>query len=135
MINPAKLDVRRFGRFIVSGVASTVFYFGAATVLYWIWPDHPISSSLLAYVLCIGLSFLLQRNFTFRSEGKLSNESPKFVATSIAGLVLSTLVVRMGMMMGLHPIVTYLLVAIIVAPLSYVLLSLVVFTSNRHTYP
>lgn len=81
----------------------------------------------MSYVLCVGISFILQKYFAFRANGSLRFELPRFIFTALLGLILSTLIVIAGLGLGLPAAMCYFIVAVIVAPLSYVLMSQFVF--------
>ncbi len=74
---------------------------------------------------------MLQRNFTFRASGPLDFEFPRFAIASLLGLILSTLIVRLSLELGYSALAGYVIVAIIVAPLSYWLLAQFVFITQR----
>lgn len=122
--------LQRLIRFGLAGAVSTVCYFVLATGFFWLMPGHGVASSVIAYCLCIALSFLLQRNFTFRADGAFHFEFPRFTVSSLLGLLLSTLIVQVGLSMGLSAIVCYLIVALVVAPLSYLLMARFVFPTQ-----
>lgn len=130
-MNPVNLNLQRFTRFLAAGAVSTLLYFLLASLLLWKIPERPVLASTISYVACIAISFLLQKHYTFRSKGDPRIEGPRFVAASITGLVLSTLIVQTGTAMDAHPMVAYGVVATAVPPLSYILLALLVFIPDR----
>src|SRR6201991_1208106 len=81
--------LHRLIRFGLSGVATTLFYFVMTNVLVLVLQVPPVAASVGAYVLSIGVSYLLQSRFTFQVEKGSFDQVAKFVVTSVAGLVVS----------------------------------------------
>lgn len=56
-------------KFIASGIVATMSYAGIYLILIrYAFPEQAILSSVMAYILCIAISFLLHRNWSFSSE-------------------------------------------------------------------
>jgi putative flippase GtrA len=120
-------------RFGISGATTTLAYLVLTVVMIRRFPDFPLAINIFAYTVCLLFSFLLQKHFTFRGDDAVHRELPKFVFTAFVGLGLSSITVATGTRLGLDPIVCFLAVALVVAPLSYVLLDRFVFRSKRKT--
>jgi putative flippase GtrA len=82
-------SMHRLIRFGLSGVATTLFYFALTNVLVLALHVQPVTASVCAYILSIGVSYLLQSRFTFQVRGDSFDQVAKFVVTSIAGLIVS----------------------------------------------
>lgn len=75
-------------RFIGMGLISTAAYFCLVMALY-AFGLAPTTASFVALVTCWGLSWQLQRNVTFRAGSPSTAEIVRFVAMSLAGLVVA----------------------------------------------
>lgn len=126
-------QVFKLFRFGVSGLVSTFAYFFIAIALSNLGTNSPVTNSVIAYLCCIALSFVLQRQFAFRANGKLRSELPRFVTTSLAGLLLSTLIVGL-VVEGFHqsPTAGYAVVVLVVPAFSFLMFDRFVF---RHAPP
>jgi putative flippase GtrA len=79
-------------RFIAMGLVSTGVYFVAILALHALGLT-PRRASAAALVLCWGVSWLAQRSFTFRAGETGTAEIVRFVAMSLAGLLLAHLTI------------------------------------------
>ncbi len=120
-------DPLRVLRFLISGGVATLSYLAFVFLGYRLLPSNPVLASFLAYTCSIGVSFALQRYFTFRSNGAVAFELPRFVVSSLIGLALSTVIVAGALAFDLHPAWGFVLVAVVVAPTSYLLMAHFVF--------
>lgn len=122
---------RRVTRFGVAGAFTTGAYLALTFGFSRFDPSSPVWASIVAYLLCIVLSFVLQKHFAFRAGGAVRFEFPRFALASLVGLLLSTGIVAAGVAAQLPPWFCYLAVALLVAPLSFLLLDRVVFVFDR----
>jgi putative flippase GtrA len=85
-------------RFIVVGCANFVVSFAAFYASYQYWPLGASSgrgavANVLAYAAGMLNSFVLNRLWTFRAEGRVAVHAAKFIALNAVTLVASTLLV------------------------------------------
>jgi putative flippase GtrA len=118
-------------RFVVIGCAVAGIYYGAAwagTVLgHW---SLPVASAL-AYMLCVPISYILHRVFSFRSQSRVLPESSRFIASSVAGASFAALVPVMLMAAGLSLGAALAANCLITPGLTYLLLSRWVFPERK----
>jgi putative flippase GtrA len=81
-------------RFAISGIFTTVLYFLLTTLTTYLLVINPALASGLAYVFCVVISYFLHSRFTFRTRRDTHAQIAKFLSVSLAGLVISTLVMR-----------------------------------------
>lgn len=119
-------------RFGLSGLAATVAYLVIAILLSAVLPGRETLVSVFAYCCCIAISYLLQKYYTFRVRGRVPFERSRFVAASLFGLLLSTLIVHATTRwLGWSSMAAYLAVVATIPLLSYLLFSRFVFESSR----
>lgn len=120
--------IMRIFRFGTVGGLATLAYFVVASGLTFLWPGHELGVSLLAYSLCIALSYTLQRTVTFRSRGVVKAEATRFTLVSVFGLLVSSAIVLVSTsVLNLSPYTAYLLVLVTIPVANYVLFSRYVF--------
>jgi putative flippase GtrA len=77
-------------RFAVVGLASTALYFAA--LLIGVRAGAPASvAGLIAYIVIMGLNYLAQRWWTFRSKRAHRSSLVRFAGTHVVGVGLNTL--------------------------------------------
>lgn len=86
MLPPSLHRVVRFG---LSGLVSTLVYFVLTNALVLVASMMPTTASVCAYLLSLGVSYLLQSRFTFRVNADSVDQIVRFVVTSLAGLMIS----------------------------------------------
>ncbi|WP_162314773.1 GtrA family protein [Pseudoxanthomonas yeongjuensis] len=119
-------------RFGIAGLISSLSYALFTWTLVYAFRMSPVVSSAIGYALAIPLSFLLQRSFSFRSEGSKRRQAPRFmlvhgfnILVSIA--VMDLLVSALGMDYRIGIAITMLLIPL----LSFLAMNLWVFRSSR----
>lgn len=80
-------SLHRVARFRLSGVVATLVYFLLTNLLVLAAGMPPTPASVCAYLLSLGVSYLLQSRFTFRMWAASVDQMTRFVITSLAGLV------------------------------------------------
>lgn len=127
---PAKLL-----RFALVGGLSTLAY-GLFT---WSLVERggftPLAATLLGYLLCIPLNFLLHRGFTFRSEDAVQRQAPRYllvhggnILASLAAMYLATDVLRVDYRWGVLATMT------LVPVLMFLMLDSWVFRKQRRHF-
>lgn len=82
-------SLHRVARFGISGAAATLVYFLLTNVLVIAAGLLPTVASVCAYLLSLGISYLLQSRFTFQANTDSLDQMTRFVITSLAGLVIA----------------------------------------------
>jgi putative flippase GtrA len=87
LLTPSPLHlVVRFG---LTGLTTTHVYFFLTNAFVLLLGMPPAVASVCAYLLSIGISYLLQSRFTFRVNSDSVDQVVRFVVTSLAGLAVS----------------------------------------------
>jgi putative flippase GtrA len=76
-------------RFGLTGVTTTLVYFFLTNAFVLLLRMAPVAASVCAYLLSIGISYLLQSRFTFRVNNDSVDQVVRFFVTSLAGLAAS----------------------------------------------
>jgi len=82
-----------FGRFSFVGAINTGLYFILTNVILFFELTQTIVASNVSYIFLIIISFFAHSNFTFRVKNIEINQFQKFVVLSLAGLILSNLII------------------------------------------
>jgi putative flippase GtrA len=85
----------RLGRFGIVGIGTNISLYLVFLGLIWVNLD-PVLASGLCYGLGVVLSYLLNRSWTFASQGSHSRDLPRFLLAYGAGLLITLL--SMGML-------------------------------------
>jgi putative flippase GtrA len=87
LLTPSSLHlIVRFG---LTGVTTTLVYFFLTNAFVLLLGMPPAVASVCAYLVSIGISYLLQSRFTFRVNSDSVDQVVRFVVTSLAGLGVS----------------------------------------------
>lgn len=114
-------------RFAASGAAAALVYC-VVLVQLTAFGLAPWLSGLLAYVASMPVGFVLHKIFTFRSDQPYRQELPRFVATSLPGIVIASLIPALLASTSRVPMPWVGLMTSIVTPvITYILMSLWVF--------
>jgi putative flippase GtrA len=124
MITGARLaELIRFG---IVGASATLAYLIIAIALDWLLPLATVYISFLAYALGAMVSFFGHRLFTFSHAGAVRGQAVKFAISTVIGFTVAILIPVIFHMFT--PNITYLMVAIIVPILSFLMLKFFVFS-------
>jgi putative flippase GtrA len=82
-------SLHRVVRFGLSGLAATLLYFLLTNMLVLGAGLRPAAASVCAYLLSLGVSYLLQSRFTFQVNANSVDQMTRFLITSLAGLAIS----------------------------------------------
>lgn len=83
------LRVVRFG---AAGLMATLCYLVLSNALVWGGNLSPLSSSVVAYLISVVVSYLLQSRFTFGLRRDSVRQLTRFTVTSVIGLFLCWLI-------------------------------------------
>lgn len=75
-------------RFGAAGLIATLCYLVLANALVWGVRLSPLSASVVAYLISLVVSYLLQSRFTFRLRKDSVEQMTRFLITSAVGLCL-----------------------------------------------
>ncbi len=92
-------------RYVMVGAASTVADYGAYLFFTRITAMPALEANPLAYAIGNIVSFYGHRIVTFRSRGKPMAEYARFAVVSIAGLLVSQIVVAAALYVGISDLV------------------------------
>ena len=121
----------RLIRFAISGGLSTILYGVFAVLFGFLTSFSAMTSHIVAYILCVPVSYLLQRNFTFKHKGNHKIAVPKFITAFIAAFAISTITVEILVNnLGFAKEIGTISVMIIVPIVSYLTMQLWVFKAK-----
>ena len=86
---PTRSSLHLIVRFGLTGVTTTLVYFFLTNAFVLLLRMPPVVASVCAYLLSIGISYLLQSRFTFRVNNDSVDQVVRFAVTSLAGLAAS----------------------------------------------
>lgn len=118
-------------RFGLSGGLATLAYGTIALIASYATLWQPMTVHFVAYGLCLPISYLLQRNFTFRFTGKHSVSMPRFFVAMVATFLCSSLAVQKVQDMGYPDIYGTLSVMVVIPLISFIVMQLWVFQQKR----
>jgi putative flippase GtrA len=124
----ARARLAELARFGIVGISATLAYLVIAFILDWLLPIATVYISFLAYALAATISFFGHRIFTFSKPGLVRNQAPRFVLSTIIGCGIAILIPAFFYL--LPPSVTYIMVAIIVPIISFIMLKFFVFSES-----
>lgn len=81
-------------RFGVAGVASSFFYAICTWLLAGPFNVPAVYASAMGYAMAVPLSFFLQRNFSFRSNGSKRAQAPRFLLVHGLNILVSVIVMH-----------------------------------------
>ena len=126
MITRARLaELVRFG---IVGASATLAYLIIAIALDWLLPLASVYISFLAYALAAMISFFGHRLFTFSQVSRHRGQVMKFIVSTIIGFIIAILIPVIFHRFA--PNVTYLMVALIVPIMSFLMLKFFVFSEG-----
>ena len=115
-------------RFGLAGGLSTLLYGVCAWCLVYLIALPPVVASIIAYLLAIPVSFILQRQFAFRSLGNARAELPRFLLVQGTNLVASTATMHAVVnVFHANPTIGVLITMMVIPLLSFVMMHLWVF--------
>jgi putative flippase GtrA len=126
-------SLSRLVRFGAAGLTATLFYLVLANVLVWGGRLSPLTSSMVAYLISIVFSYLLQSRFTFGVQKDSVKQIARFAVTSLAGLFVCwgvTYVTFDIMCWSFFP--GSMLICILLPAINYFLFQVWVFSTGPH---
>jgi putative flippase GtrA len=124
-VKPAALGT--MARFLISGGTGFLLYLGAATLLArFTQLDHGWVA-LLATVMAIPPTFVLQRSFTFRSSNRGSGQLAGYVGLQLVSALVIAGSAHAGSRLGLPSTVVFVLAGLCGVLVSYVVQAMLIF--------
>ena len=95
-LNPAWIELARFLRFGLAGVANTLVGLGIIAVLDLGLHVKPAIANAAGYAVGIALSFVLSRQFVFRSRQPARTAAPRFVVSAVIAFAVNQAVLAVA---------------------------------------
>jgi putative flippase GtrA len=112
-------------RFAGVGLANSVLYFILAATLNGLFGLGAVLASAIAYILAAVVSFQGHKRLTFQTSGRTPTELPKFIAATIMGVSLATVIPVISH--SYAPVVSFLAVLFVVPICSFIMMKFFVF--------
>lgn len=119
-------------RFAISGGISTLLYGVLAFALEKITELSPLSIHFIAFFLCLPVSYMLQRVFTFSFKGSVSRSAFKFVVLSALSMVVGAGIVALVSFLGYAPYWGTLAVMVAIPSTSYITMKIWVYRKEPY---
>ncbi|MDD3019695.1 MAG: GtrA family protein [Alphaproteobacteria bacterium] len=125
---PLFKDYALIGRFFISGGFSTLAYIALSICLNHYFPIGMIYNHVIAYALCIPLSYILQSRYAFRYTGSHYKASGKFMVLTVVGFLTGVVITCCVDAYNVHYVVGTFLVAVLIPVMNYVVMKIWVFS-------
>lgn len=123
-----RYELLRFG---FSGGISTFLYGFFALAFGWATDLAPVTIHLLAFFLCLPVSYTLQRVFTFSFKGSISRSAGKFAVLSVSGMLIGTVIVGVVEKIGVSPYWGTVTVMVAIPVTSYFVMKIWIFREKN----
>lgn len=83
----------RFTKFSLIGVVNTLIDFALFTIFVIFFDWHAVPANIVAFLLALTNSYILNRRFTFKGymgSNRLAPQAARFLIVHVGGLILST---------------------------------------------
>lgn len=95
-----------------------VVFFAAHRGLAW----HPTLATTIAFACAVGVSYGLNRSWTFRATGSHTRHFPRFVTIALCGAGLNATIMHVGVeVLGWSPSLCLLIIVVVLPGLSFCL--------------
>jgi putative flippase GtrA len=122
-------SLRRLATFATVGAVATIGYAVIGEGLAFLGLQ-PLWASLIAYAVCTCWSYLGHKRFTFNSSGPHHREAPRFVATTLVGLLVAVgMPLLFSRFFGPSPYLAILATCVLVPIISFIVSQRFVFRS------
>jgi putative flippase GtrA len=118
------------GRFVLSGSLATIANISFLFICVEFFSINPIMGSVISFIASIGVSFFLQKIYTFKNKHyeNIISQSGKFVSLSLFNLLFNTfLMFTFIELLALQYLLSQLITSGIIAVVSYVTYSNFIF--------
>ncbi len=108
--------IHQFSRFAIVGVINTGVSFGTYILATRPLHIHPLVGNVIAFVVAVTVSFVLNRRYTFRHHhGRAHHQYGKFLAVNLVGLGLSELIIAvLHIAWGVHDFIAFAVAVVLV---------------------
>ena len=86
-------SLSKFIRYIIVGLMGTIIHFSTVIFLVELVHLDPVISSCLGFILTVIVSYLFNRNWTFKSTANWNKQLIKYVVVSCIGFTLNLTIV------------------------------------------
>lgn len=86
----------RFIRFLIIGASNAALHFAVLNICFSVFGLNQITSSIVATIFAISYSFVLNKNFVFRSSAAVRSEVVSFVIVTVIGVLILHNLVYVG---------------------------------------
>jgi len=114
------LEIREKISFLLVGASASGCYILIALALSWAGLTPAVASGM-AYLLCIPLAYISQRQITFRSSRRHNVALFRYVATQGLGLIIATATVLFASAAGIPSILAFAAADVLASVQTYVL--------------
>ena len=124
--------IYRLFRYGVVGVIASGTYAVATFSIISLSDIGDVIASVIGYLLAMPVSYVGQRYFTFRSQGAIKSEIPRFILVQGANLVLAATVMAVSVhWFDLGSIIGIICVIILIPLMTFIAMSIAVFRDKR----
>lgn len=117
----------RWLRFLISGGIGFALYYGFALLLTWMTPWADGSCAFVGTLLAIPPTFLLQRSFTFRSDGGPGGQAAGYLLLQLASSAIIGSSAYFAARLGIPTFLGFFLAGIAGVLFSYVIQASLIF--------
>jgi len=122
------LSNKELQRFLLVGSLSTLTHFCIMHALYSYVNLSIILSTLFGFIGSLIVSYTLNKNYTFKSDKKISTSLTLYLFVTLFGLALNVSIMHLGVkIFEINHLIVFLVVTIIVATNNYLLSKKIVF--------
>lgn len=80
-------NYKRILRFLAVGGSNALLHFTILNISFFFLGQTKIAASIIATIFAVMYSFFLNRNFVFRSKGKMTKQASSFVVVTLLGML------------------------------------------------
>jgi putative flippase GtrA len=109
-------------RFGLVGCLATATHLGVFYATHLGLDVHPTLATTIAFACAVGVSYSLNRSWTFRATGSHMRHFPRFVAIALGGAALNATIMQVGVeVLGWSPSHCLLIIVLVLPALAFVL--------------
>lgn len=120
-------DQKQWFRFLISGGIGFALYYSIALLLRWTTPWADASCAFVGTLLAIPPTFLLQRSFTFRSDGGIRGQAAGYLLLQLASSIVIGSSAYFAARLGIPTLLGFFLAGIAGVLFSYVVQASLIF--------
>lgn len=116
-----RLLTYRFIRYSGVGIIGTATHFLCMIVLVEWGHTSPVLATSVGATVGAIVNYVLNHQFTFSSSRSHQVAFPRFAAIAILGIILAALIVKLGVLIGLHYVLSQIVASICILLLGFLL--------------